>query len=417
MALFLYNIFIVIYTAGIRAYSLLNPKARLWIKGRRRILRRIQQELSNNTQPVVWMHCASLGEFEQGRPVLEAIKQEGKYKVVLTFFSPSGYENAKNYPNADHIFYLPIDTPYRAKRFIDTLNPSLVLWVKYEYWYHILTELKKRSIPTLLISGIFREDQAFFKWYGGIWRKMLPCFSHFFVQTEASKLLVESLGYNNVSISGDTRFDRVITIAENFSPIPVIQQFCEGHRVIVAGSTWEDDEAELSHFVKANPDIRFIIAPHEIDAENLKDVHQLFPQAVFFSEYNAEPNRFSDKNCMIIDNIGMLSRLYKYADICYVGGGFGNDGVHNVLEAAVYGKPVMYGPVYDKYIEAEELIECGGGIVINNALELEKEITTLLQSDVELKQCGENAAEYVRKNAGATRKIIDHIYANRLLIN
>jgi 3-deoxy-D-manno-octulosonic-acid transferase len=415
----LYKIFVFVYSRGIELYALVNSKAALWVSGRRNLFENISAQLQNDKSPIIWMHCASLGEFEQGKPLIETIKEKnGPHKIVLTFFSPSGYENVKNYSGVDYVFYLPIDSPSNAKKFLDIVHPDLVLWVKYEYWYYFLSELNTRNIPTLLISGIFRNGQPFFKWYGKIWKEMLNCFSHFFVQNEHSKNLLNSIGFNkNVTINGDTRFDRVIQLSKNFTPIPLIETFCGDSIVFVAGSTWEEDEAELSHFVKSNPNIKFIIAPHEIDKGNLNDVRESFPHAVLFSEFEKNISLNSKTNCLIIDNIGMLSRLYKYADITYVGGGFGDDGIHNILEPAVYGKPVFFGPVYDKYIEAEELIEQGGAFTIDNALELEQEINSLLQDKDKLTQCGVAAKNYVFQKEGPTKKIVNYIYENRLLTN
>jgi 3-deoxy-D-manno-octulosonic-acid transferase len=368
------------------------------------------------------MHCASLGEFEQGRPVIEAIKcNYPACKIVISFFSPSGYENKKDYSGADTIFYLPEDSPNNAKRLINQIQPSLVIWVKYEYWFYYLNELKKRNIPTLLISGVYRSNMPFFKWYGSLWKKMLTCFTHFFVQNQPSKILLEKIiPKEKITNSGDTRFDRVIAIAEKFEPVAGIEKFCAGHPVIVAGSTWEDDEAEWIHYVKIHPENRLIIAPHEIDKENLSDVKKKFPTSVFYSEWinNGQPSTINDQrsyNCLIIDNIGMLSRLYKYAAICYVGGGFRADGLHNILEAAVYGKPVIFGPEFSKNFEAIEMIEHGGAISINNALELEKILNRLLNDDGELKRMGEAAKKYVYSKAGATEKIMQFIKKNAFL--
>lgn len=364
------------------------------------------------------MHAASLGEFEQGRPLLEKIKtNDPEVKILLTFYSPSGYEIKKDYPGADYIFYLPMDGARNARELINWVNPQLVLWVKYEFWFHYLNELRKRKIPLLLVSGIFRDDQPFFQSYGKFWRKMLACFSHIFVQNAESKILMESIGLeSNVSVSGDTRFDRVISIAGAFDPVPLVEKFCEGHRVIVAGSTWEDDEVELIHYAKANPGIRFVIAPHEIDKENIKDVKKEFPKAILYSEL-ASGKSMGDANCLIIDNVGMLSRLYHYAYIAYVGGGFGEDGIHNILEAAVFGKPVVFGPIYDKFIEADELIAEGGAISISNALELEQVFNRLFNHETEYKWRADVAEKFVEIKAGATQKIFDYIQANRLLTN
>jgi len=363
------------------------------------------------------MHCASLGEFEQGRPVLEQLKKEQPgLQIILTFFSSSGYEVCKNYPGADHVFYLPSDSPQNAKKFIENINPDFVLWVKYEYWYFYLRELKRRNIPVFLVSGIFLPNQPFFKWYGGLWKKMLGFFDHLFVQNVPSKIALEKIGFiTNVSVSGDTRFDRVITIAENFEPIDIIQKFCSGHQVIVAGSTWEEDEEELIHFVKANPSVKFIIAPHNVDSENLKDVKKEFKGAIYFSELT---EAFATAaHIVIIDNVGMLSRLYKYGTITYVGGGFTASGVHNVLEAAVYGKPVIYGPEYEKYVEAKELVYRNSGISIQNALELETELKRLLEDKDEINRLGEISKNYVYTRSGASKKIVDYIYEKRLLTN
>jgi 3-deoxy-D-manno-octulosonic-acid transferase len=376
--------------------------------------------------PVIWMHCASLGEFEQGRPVLEELRRQSpRCRIILSFFSPSGYTTRKNYTGADQIFYLPLDSPGNARKFIDLVKPDLVLWVKYDYWYYFLVELKKRNIPVLLISGIFREDQPFFKWYGRLHRYMLECFTHLFVQTEASKVLLQRLRLTeNVTVSGDTRFDRVIEIAGSAErePLPLVEAFCGQRPVIVAGSTWEEDEEELDHYANTHPDLRFIVAPHEISEARLQEVERLFRHAVRYSQLTRESGApatgrgaWPEPNVLIIDNIGMLSRLYRFATITYVGGGFGDDGVHNVLEAAVYGKPVVFGPVIEKYIEAVELVECGGGIIIDSALEAEKAFNRLLQNAAEYREAGEASGRYVHSKKGATRRIAYYIYENRLL--
>lgn len=407
-----------------RIASPFNNKAKLGVEGRKDFFSKIKLIEPVDGGPVVWMHCSSLGEFEQGRPVLESLRQQyPSITIVLTFFSASGFEVMKNYTGAGRVYYLPLDSASNAKKVIDALNPDLVLWVKYEFWFYYLHELKQRNIPLILISGIFRPGQPFFKWYGKIWKQMLNCFTHLFVQNEVSVDLLNTLCFNkNVSISGDTRFDRVIAIAAQFQSLPLIENFCSNSKIMVAGSTWEDDEAELTHYVKANPQVKFIIAPHEIDEENLKDVQTEFPGALLYSQLkNDEPktaisNQFGS-NVLIIDNVGMLSRLYHYADITYVGGGFGADGVHNVLEAAVYGKPVVYGPEYGKYAEAIGLVECGGGIPIENALELETVLNKLWQDKDLLIAKGNAAKEFVYANAGATNKIVQFIQENRLLTN
>lgn len=418
----LYNLFLLLYSCGVRVAAIANPKARKWVLGRRNIFATINDQLKTNSGQPIWMHCASLGEFEQGRPLLEELKAANPgQKIVLTFFSPSGYEVMKDYKGADFVFYLPMDSPVNAKRFLDAVNPSLVLWVKYEYWFYYLSEIKKRNIPALLVSGIFRENQPFFTWYGDIWRDMLKSFTHFFVQNTGSQQLLATLGFKeNVTLNGDTRFDRVLEIEKLFTEVPHIETFCGNDMVIVAGSTWEEDEIELLHFVNVHTHVKFIIAPHEIDKANLKDVKEEFPNSIFYSELESarsinNEQRFS-VNVLIIDNIGMLSRLYKYATIAYVGGGYGADGVHNVLEAAVYGKPVVFGPVYEKFDEAIGLVNYGGAVSIDGGpVKLENILNGLLNDEAERNKRGEAAKQFVYENAGASKKIIQFIQAKRLL--
>ena len=418
----LYNLFLLIYSLGIRIVSVWNKKAKLWVAGRKNLFENLRNTYKPNQQKKVWMHCASLGEFEQGRPVLKGLME--KYPntfIAITFFSPSGYEIAKNDKDFRHVYYIPMDSPSNAKELLDIFTPDVVLWVKYEYWYYYLKEIKRRNIPLLLISGVYQNTQVFFKWYGSFYRKMLECFSHFFLQNISSKEQLQKLIVKEkIDVSGDTRCDRVINIAENFAEVDGIANFCENKKVIVAGSTWEDDEAEWTHFVKTHPEIKFIIAPHQIDEENLADVKKEFPGSLFYSEWieAPPPQKFAEMiHCIIIDNIGMLSRLYKYATITYVGGGFGYNGLHNILEAAVYGKPVIFGPEYEKNFEAAELIDCSGAISIGNPLELEKVVNSLLNNEDETKTRGIAAKNYVYDNAGASQKIMEYIQKNRLLIN
>ena len=418
----MYNVFLLIYSLGIRVVSAWNRKAKLWVRGRKNFFQHLRNTYEPGIQKKVWMHCASLGEFEQGRPLLKKIiENDPGIFIVITFFSPSGYEVAKKDKDFGHVYYIPMDSASNAKKLLDILNPDLVLWVKYEYWHYYLHEIKRRNIPLLLISGVYRSNHVFFKWYGSFYRKMLECFAHFFVQNISSKEQLQKLiAEEKIIVSGDTRCDRVINIAENFTEVEGIANFCVNKKVIVAGSTWEDDEAEWTHFVKAHPDIKFIIAPHEIDEENLSDVKKEFVGSLFYSEWleAPPPEKFTDAiNCIIIDNIGMLSRLYKYATITYVGGGFGYNGLHNILEAAVYGKPVIFGPEYEKNFEAEELIDCSGAISIENALELEKVVNGLFDNEAEIKSRGIAAKNYVYSHAGASEKIMEYIQKNRLLIN
>ena len=372
----------------------------------------------DTAERTIWMHCASLGEFEQGRPLLEAIKKKyPSYKIALSFFSPSGYEVRKNYTGADLVFYLPMDNIVNAKKLIDIINPSLVIWVKYEYWYYYLQELKKRNIPVLLVSGIFRKNQPFFKWYGGIWKKMLDCFQQLFVQDEGSVALLTSIGIKeNVEVAGDTRFDRVIAIAEKNEPVDHISTFIGNHKILVAGSTWDEDEIELLHFVKMRPDIKFIIAPHEIYKENIEDVKKEFKDSILYSSLAKDNKPGEDAHVLIIDNIGMLAKLYKYADVTVVGGGFGQGGIHNVLEAAVYGRPVVFGPVYEKYAEAVGLVKCGAAYSASGPLQMDKLLTMLFNDENEMNKSGLAARDFVYDHKGATNKILDHIARKRLLI-
>ncbi len=363
------------------------------------------------------MHCASLGEFEQGRPIIEKIKKDyPTYKILLTFFSPSGYEVRKNYTGADGIFYLPLDGRFTANTFIEIIQPSLVIWVKYEYWYYYLTLLKQKNISTVLVSAIFRESQPFFKWYGALWKKILQSFEKIFVQNENSLLLLKTIGmHENAIPAGDTRFDRVIAIAENKTTLPdALIQFCENRKVIVAGSTWEEDEEELVHYARMHEQIKFIIAPHEIDTERLLEIKKLFKNSVYFSEF-MDGN--IDAQVIIIDNVGMLSSLYELADVAYIGGGFNDSGIHNILEAAVYGKPIVFGPEYEKFQEATDLVDIEGAFSIENALELETLLDKLLQDDTFLKNTSEISRKYVYEKQSATNLIVQYLHINRLLTN
>ncbi len=419
MGLFFYNIFLLLYAAGIRVASLFNKKAKARLVGASSALGELEKwkAKTGDNIKLIWIHCASLGEFEQGRPLIEKIRQQyAAYRIILTFFSPSGYTIRKDYTGADAVFYLPADGKNNAERFIGIIKPSLVIWVKYEYWFHYLTSLKRHKIPVILVSAIFREDQPFFKWYGAIWKQMLNCFAQIFVQDENSLDLLKQHGLSaNVVVAGDTRFDRVIDIAEKYTPLPTkLIDFCEGHKVIVAGSTWEEDEEEIVHYAKMHPKIRFIVAPHEIDEERLADAKKLFKDAVLYSEFIYE---HKTAQVLIIDNIGMLSRLYTLADITYIGGGFNDSGIHNILEAAVYKKPIVFGPVYEKFKEARDLVERGSAFSIENALELEALLDKLFNDDELLMETVAISGNYVYEHRGATENILGYLYANRLLTN
>lgn len=421
MSIFLYNIFLLVYRFSLFAASLFNDKARKWITGRKGIFESLQTSIPTSDK-IIWMHCASLGEFEQGRPVLEKIKATYPgYKVLLTFFSPSGYEVQKNYRGADWVFYLPLDGASNARRFLEITHPSLVIFVKYEFWYYYLKKIKYRKIPLILISAIFRKEMSFFKWYGSIQRKILTRFDHLFVQDKNSKKLIDEISLNNIcSVSGDTRFDRVIEIAENFNPIPEIEKFIQNNPVIVAGSTWPEDENVLKTAFKSlnNNAARLIIVPHEIHEGHIKDLKTIFPDSVLFSNLKDGFKSPENNRILIIDNIGMLSRLYKYAAVAYVGGGLKSTGVHNVLEAAVYNKPVIIGPHYEKYQEAIDLVNSGGGIVIKDAGALSDRFMQLLNNQNGIYDKTSHAAgTFVRANGGATGKILSFIQENRLLTN
>ena len=417
----------MLFRLGVGIAALWNPKARRWIDGRKSIFKRLDAEVrgdrpdgyrEDNDSKLIWFHCSSLGEFEQGRPVLENLrKQIPTTKFLLTFFSPSGFEIRKEYQGADWVFYLPLDSKESAKQFFDIINPALVVFVKYDYWYYYLAECKKRNIPLLMISAIFRNEQPFFKWYGNLHRKMLNCFTHFFVQDGESLRLLQSININNVTIAGDTRFDRVSEIAENFKPLEAVEKFCGNSHVLVAGSTWPDDEKIISDVIAMFPDLKLILAPHEIDQKHVQQIETLFPQGIRYSQLTTGiPIAIGTTNCLIIDNIGMLSKLYRYATIAYIGGGF-DKGIHNTLEAAVYGKPVLFGPNYKKFKEAVGLIETGGGISIGSGDQLSIVVKKLLADKEELQSRSKNSFDFVTQHRGATEKIIRYIEENRLLTN
>lgn len=420
MHLLVYNLFLLLYKVALRLVSPWNPKARSWLAGRKQLLAKVEAAMAADPRPRIWMHCASLGEFEQGRPLLESIRQAyPDHSIVLTFFSPSGYEVRKNYEQADHIFYLPADSKANASRFVRMLNPVLVVWIKYDYWYYYLSTLRQAGIPLLLISASFKKKQAFFRWHGALHRYMLDSFSRIFVQNEESIQLLKQIGLaDKAVVSGDTRFDRVSAIASLFTPIPLAAAFCGNKKVIVAGSTWEEDEEELDHYANTHPEYRFIIAPHEIEEDRLRDAEKLFKHSIRYSQLarlSEAAIETLSSNVLIIDNIGMLSRLYYYAHIAYVGGGFGESGIHNILEAAVFGKPVLFGPVFDWYNEAVDLIEAGAAFSIDNAIELEQYLDQLMDDPASYQLASKAAAAYVQSKKGATDTIMRYIQENRLL--
>lgn len=420
MGVFFYSIFLALFKVIVRVAALFSPKAKKWVAGRRNIFERLEKAIGGGG-PIVWMHCASLGEFEQGRPLLEKLRtQYPTHQYLLTFFSPSGYEVRKNYDGADWVFYLPMDGASNARRFLDIVKPELVIFVKYEFWYYYLKKIKYRQIPLILVSALFWEKMSFFKWYGALQRKMLSRFDHLFVQDKTSQQLISHIGLGSItSISGDTRFDRVIDIASKAVPIPVIESFLQQQRVIIAGSTWPEDENILKAALAQVSDtsLKLIIAPHEINDKHLGDLREQFPEAVFYSELIKNPGTISiGARVLVIDNIGLLSRLYRYGFVSYIGGGFGK-GIHNTLEAAVYGRPVFFGPVFHKFREAKELILSGGAITIHDALALAIAINDLISDENKFHAASNAAKDYVLENRGATDKIIRYIQEKRLLTN
>lgn len=411
MALFLYNIFLALYSFGIRVYALFNGKAAKWVAGRKDWERKLQTALKPGEKRI-WIHCSSLGEFEQGRPLIEALKKKYPgYKIVLTFFSPSGYEACGNYRQTDYIFYLPMDGKANARAFIAAIQPSLAIFVKYEFWYYYLYQLHEQKIPTIIVSAAFRKEQVFFKWYGDFFRRMLSYFDFIFVQDEASKMLLQQMGVTeHVFISGDTRYDRVAAIAENIKPIAKAEAFKQNNKILIAGSTWPGDEEILKDCIDILPaDWKLIIAPHEVDVAHTEQVQQLFPGiSVRFSQLS-ETNTGADKKVLIIDNIGMLSSLYDYGTIGYVGGGFQKGGIHNVLEPAIFGLPVIFGPVYEKFVEAVALARQEYAFPVANAAAC-KEILNKLIADKEFYIHIHHAVKaFMQQQIGATGIILDHI--------
>jgi 3-deoxy-D-manno-octulosonic-acid transferase len=417
LGVFFYNIFLLLFKGLMPIAALFNPKAKKWVHGRKNIFDRLAKATAGS-QRTIWIHCASLGEFEQGRPLLEKLRAHPSFKeakFLLTFFSPSGFEIRKEYKGADWVFYLPMDGPKNAKRFLEIVNPSLVIFVKYEFWYYYLKKIKYRNIPLILVSALFWKEMSFFKWYGAMQRKMLSRFDHLFVQDKTSNQLLDDIGLSSItSISGDTRFDRVIDIAESAEPLPLIEQFIENSITIIAGSTWPEDEAVLKQTLDSIKlqDLKLIMAPHEISEKHLASIKEMFPESVRYSQLTGSTG---ESNVLIIDNIGLLSRLYKYATITYIGGGFGK-GIHNTLEAAVYAKPVVFGPVFHKFKEAADLIQNGGAFTISNKDESVKIISHLLTDKEKLKESGKQSGDYVYSNRGASERIIQFLQERKYLV-
>lgn len=406
----LYNIGMYCYRLGVAAVSPWHKKARLWRDGRKQLFNRMRASIDSSA-PIVWVHVASLGEFEQGRPIIEKIKAERpEYKILLTFFSPSGYEIRKNYQGADYIFYLPIDTKSNAREFLDIVKPQIAVFVKYEYWINLLSELKVRNIPTYIVSAIFRRDSIFFRSTGNMWREALKSFNTLFVQDENSKALLAELGHDNVVVAGDTRFDRVAQIAAAAKKIELIEQFKGNSRLFVAGSSWGPDEDLIVRLANENPTIKFIVAPHEMEQTRMAKIEQTATGGAV--RYTKVEGDIADKQILILDTIGMLSSVYGYADFSYIGGGFGV-GIHNTLEAATFGLPIAFGPNYHKFKEARDMIALGGATSVSNYEELSAWFAPLRDDEQHLKRVSQISKDYTTKNQGATDIFFEKVFGTK----
>lgn len=403
----MYHIAIYLYLIGVAILSLFNRKVKKMWKGEREAVKTLREKVDPNAK-YIWFHAASLGEFEQGRPLIEYIRKHyPSYKILLTFFSPSGYEVRKDYEHADIVCYLPLDTVFNARRFLNAIHPSMVFFIKYEFWYNYLHILKKRNIPVYSVSSIFRPNQIFFRWYAYNYRKVLKCFTHFFVQNEKSKELLSTIGIYNVDVVGDTRFDRVLDIKEQAKDLPLVQTFIANKPTFVAGSSWAPDEQIFIKYFNEHPNWKFIIAPHVVNKEHIDSIKaQVSGRVVLYSEASKADVETAD--CMIIDCYGLLSSIYRYGNIAYVGGGFGV-GIHNVLEAAVWNIPVIFGPNNRNFIEARNLIAASGGFEISSYANFEALMQRFSQSPAFLEQSGNNAGQFVKDFTGATTRVLSHI--------
>lgn len=404
--LFLYNLVISIAGFFLKIVALFSPKIKLFIDGRKNVFSILEEKIKD-TDKTIWFHSASLGEYEQGLPVIEKIKEKYPlHKIVVTFFSPSGYEVRKNNTVADVTIYLPLDTKKNAKRFLKLVHPEKAFFIKYEFWLNYLKELETSKTPTYLISGIFRDSQMFFKWYGGFYRKALKAFTYFFVQNESSKQKIETIGFNNVIVSGDTRFDRVNAILERDNSLDYIEKFKNNQTTIIIGSSWPKDEALIAEYINQAPDnVKFIIAPHNIKTEQISNLKsQITKSSVLFSEKNNLD--LSNYSVFIIDTIGLLTKIYSYGTIAYVGGGFGNPGIHNILEPATFGIPIIIGPNFSNFAEAVELVKLKGCTVISNSDELKNSFDQLINDENFLKEKGQICKSYIQDNTGATNSIM-----------
>jgi 3-deoxy-D-manno-octulosonic-acid transferase len=407
---FLYNIGILTYSLLAHLATPFSERARFWTRGRRGWEEKISSVIEPSDR-VFWIHCSSLGEFEQGRPIIEAVRKERPgIKILLTFFSPSGYEIRKNYPHADCICYLPADTPSNAGKFLDLVHPDAVVFVKYEFWNNYITAIGRRRIPLYLISGIFREGQHFFRWYGGFFRKMLRNFKMIYVQDEDSLNLLKGIGAGNAIVAGDTRFDRVVEIAAAAKDIPKLSAFAAGEKLFVGGSTWRSDEEIFARYINLNPgNMKWVFAPHEIDPQHIEAIEALLNvRCIRYSQYGGEP---TEARVMIIDNIGMLSSAYRYGYIAAVGGGFGK-GIHNILEPACWGIPVLFGPRHEKFREALELLKEKGAFSFDSYEIFSEIIDKLLSDEAFYLKSAKSASYYVNKNTGASKLILAGVMSN-----
>lgn len=404
---YLYNFAISLFGIVVRFLAIFNEKIALFVEGRKETFTKLKATIEPNEKSI-WMHCASLGEFEQGRPILEAIRlSRPQYKIILSFYSPSGYEVRKEYQGVDVVVYLPIDTNSNARKFIEFAQPDMAIFVKYEFWPNILSVLNEQSIQTILVSGVFRDDQLFFKSYGKWMKKSLQSFSHFFVQNKSSENLLKKIGFSNITISGDTRFDRVASILEQNNTLDFLKDFVKDQIVLVAGSTWPSDESKLVKFINQNHhNIRYIIAPHNM---NSKDILKLKSAIDCPVSLYSEGSINTKAKVFIADTIGILTKIYSYADIAYVGGGYDKEGVHNVLEPAVFGIPLVIGPVFDKFEEAKELVELKGCLVANDQADLNDHLNKLILNEKYRNELGRITMTYIKNHLGATKIILNYI--------
>lgn len=406
----IYNLFIKLYGLAVSIAANFNPKAKLWIDGRKQWNLKMKEAISESDK-VIWVHCSSLGEFEQGRPVMEKIKTEfPTHKLAVSFFSPSGFEIRKNDPIADYIFYLPLDTKRNAKKLIKLLHPEVLILVKYEYWYNLLNRMKQKKIPVIVISAVIKENSLFFRSFGGWFRRTLASINHFFVQNSDSENLLNAIQISQVTISGDTRFDRVKEIRNSVPKVDFVENFKGNSKLIVAGSSWKDDEEILVKYIeeKLTEDWKMIIAPHNIDAKQIQSlVQQITKKVAIYTKSNE--SQIQEAQILILDTIGILTKVYAYSDVSYVGGGFTKTGVHNTLEPAVFGVPIIFGPKYENYFEAIDLIDCKAAIRFKDFYDFDSKMDELIQNP-ELREIRGNAGfEYIQEKPNSTKLIMDYL--------